>query len=305
MDRAFWQSVIDADGALPAGHTVAELTPELLGYLGSIDPFLRDEVAFEVLAAWIVRDNLYPPDQLRAIGDALADNLTIGLGQQGDDSIFLRSFSALVLNKVIEADNWHATLAEADIRRWMKPALAYTVAERDTRGQVPGHGWAHAIAHAADVLWVLAQSRHLTAPDLALILDTIAARVTARVEQPYLYNEDQRLSFAAMAVFQRNILDLPAAEAWIDRMIHPGGGDWRAPFESLASTVAYHNTTTFLRSLYLQILLGIRPPAWYPDQSFFRSVPALREEIMALLIGALKALDRGFYPKDARDDSHN
>src|SRR4051794_21396157 len=106
MDKAFWQAVLDADGAVPAGHTVTELTPELLGYLGSTDPFLRDDVAFEVLAAWIVRDNLYPPDQLRAIGDVLAHNLTIGLGQQGDDSIFLRSFSALVLDKVIEADNW-------------------------------------------------------------------------------------------------------------------------------------------------------------------------------------------------------
>jgi hypothetical protein len=305
MDRAFWQSVIDADGALPTGHSVAELTPELLGYLGSPDPFLRDEVAFEVLAAWIVRDNLYPPSALRAIGDQLAANLSAGLNTPGDERIFLRSFSALVLNKVVEADNWHAALAEADIRRWMKAALAYAVAERDTRGLLPGQGWAHAVAHAADVLWVLAQSRHLAAADLALILETIAARVTAPSEQPYLYGEDQRLSFAAMAVFQRNILDMPAVEAWVDRMIHPNGGDWRAPFESPASTVAYHNTTTFLRSLYLQLLLGTKPPSWYPDQSFFRRVPALREDIMALLIRALKALDRGFYPKDACDDSHD
>ena len=28
-----------------------------------------------------------------------------------------RSFSALVLNKVVEADNWYPTLEETDIRR--------------------------------------------------------------------------------------------------------------------------------------------------------------------------------------------
>ena len=120
MHKAFWQAVLNADGAVPEGYTAAGLTPELLEYLGSTDPFLRDEVAFEVLAAWITRDGLYAPDELRALGNTLAHNLTIGLGQQNDDSIFLRSFSALVLDKVIEADNWRPSLDEAEIRRWME-----------------------------------------------------------------------------------------------------------------------------------------------------------------------------------------
>jgi hypothetical protein len=33
MDRAFWQSILDADGDVPEGYTVAELTPELLPLL--------------------------------------------------------------------------------------------------------------------------------------------------------------------------------------------------------------------------------------------------------------------------------
>ena len=43
MDKAFWHAVLDADGAVPEGYTAAGLTPELLEYLGSTDPFLRGQ----------------------------------------------------------------------------------------------------------------------------------------------------------------------------------------------------------------------------------------------------------------------
>jgi hypothetical protein len=297
VDKAFWQAILDADGAVPQGYTVTELTPELLRYLGTTDPFLRDEVAFEMLAAWIVRDQRYSPDEMRALGDQLARNLETGLGEQDTNSVFLRSFSALVLDKVIEADNWHACLEAADIRRWMEQGLAYIVAECDLRGRVPDQGWAHAIAHAADLLWVLAQSRHLAAPDLERILDAIAKRITTPVDHVYLYNEDQRLAFAAMGVLQRDLLDLPTVDMWLGRMLRPDH-DWQHVFQSTDTASAYHNTTTFLRSLYFQLLIGINPPAWYPDKSFFERVPALRDQLLPRIVGALKTLDRGFYAKD-------
>lgn len=298
MERAFWQAVLDADGAMPEGHTAAELLPELVGYLGSTDPFLRDEVSFEVLAAWIVRDQRYGADELRALGDQLARNMARGLGELGTDSVFLRSFSALVLNKVIEADNWHALLDPADIRRWLDQALAYIVAERDLRGLVPGKGWAHAIAHAADVLWVLAQSRHLAVADLERILWAVAERVIAPGEQIYLYNEDQRLASAVVAALQRELLDLPTIAAWLGLITEPSADGWSRAFQSAAGAGAYHNTTTFLRSLYLQLLLGIRPPPWYPDPRPFERAPALREPTMGMILGALRELDRGFYAKE-------
>ena len=292
MDKAFWHAVLDADGAVPEGYTAAGLTPELLEYLGSTDPFLRDEVAFEVLAAWITRDGLYTPDELRALGNTLAHNLTIGLGQQNDDSIFLRSFSALVLDKVIEADNWRPSLEKADIRRWMEQGLAYFATERDLRGYVPEKGWAHAVAHTADLLWVLAQSRYLGAADLARLLDAIADKVIAPAEQVYLYGEDQRLAYAATTALLRDQLDLPALEGWLERMARPAH-DWSNTFE----TNTYHNTTTFLRSLYFQLLLGIKPPGWYPDPTFFKRMPAVRDQLLPRIIAALSGLDRGFYAK--------
>ncbi|MFL5800521.1 MAG: DUF2785 domain-containing protein [Roseiflexaceae bacterium] len=298
MDKAFWQAILDADGAVPEGYAVAELTPELLALLGSTDPFLRDEVAMEVLAAWIVRDNLYTPDELRSIGDTLAHNLTVGLGEQGSDSVFLRAFSALVLDKVIEADNWWTLLSPEDIRRWMEQALAYVAVERDLRGYVPGKGWAHALAHTADVLWVLAQSRHMGAADLERILVAIADKVNAPTEYPYLAMEDERLANAVWAGLRRDLLGLPFLSTWLSRLARPFQETPRSEVVIDAhKTNAFHNTRLLLHSLYFQLVLGVRPPPWYTDMSFFMGAPALRDDLLPLVVGTLRAIDPGFYAK--------
>ena len=298
MDKAFWQAILENDCTVPEGHSVASLTPELLGYLGSTDTFLRDEVAFEILAAWIARDGRYQPDVLRALGDTLARNLSAGLGEKGADSVFLRAFSVLVLDKVIEADNWRPSFPQEDIRRWMAQGLEYLAAEQDLRGYVPDKGWAHALAHSADLLWVLAQNRHMNATDLARILEAIADKVTAGADQVYLYGEDQRLAYAVMAALQRDLLDPQVLRSWLERLVHPAGRDWKRAYATQAETNAYQNTTIFLRSLYFQLLLGINPPSWYPDKTFFERTPALRDELLAGILAALRALDRGFYTKE-------
>jgi hypothetical protein len=53
-----------------------------------------------------------------------------------------------------------------------------------------------------------------------------------------------------------------------------------------------------LYSLYFQLTLGVRPPPWYNDVSFFIGTPALRDELLPLVLGALRALDPGFYAKE-------
>ena len=50
MDKAFWQSIVDSDFAVPAGHTVADLTPELLTFLGSTDIEVRDPFGYTIFA---------------------------------------------------------------------------------------------------------------------------------------------------------------------------------------------------------------------------------------------------------------
>jgi hypothetical protein len=128
MERGFWQSIAAADFALPANHSLADLTEELLGYLGSPDGDLRDDVALTTLATWIDAGR-YSAGELRAIAGRTAQNLRHGLGATADDTVFLRSFSALILGSVIDYDNSRPFLEPAEVRQILDQALDYLAAE--------------------------------------------------------------------------------------------------------------------------------------------------------------------------------
>jgi len=49
MEKQFWKAIQDNECKIPDGHTVNSLTPELLSFLGSTDPELRDDLAYAIL----------------------------------------------------------------------------------------------------------------------------------------------------------------------------------------------------------------------------------------------------------------
>jgi hypothetical protein len=267
METSFWQGILDAKGAVPAGHDLPALTAELLTALGSPDPHLRDVVAYPLLAQWVSEDR-YSTDELRAMIAQLAGNLKTGLGEAGTDSVFLRAFSALMLAEIIYQDNKRSFFKETDVRGVLEAALAYYPEERDLRGYLPGPGWAHAVAHGADLLWVLAGSRFLAASDLEHILDALATNVAPPVAQVYLYNEDTRMARAAAGVLRRDLVSLPFLSAWLDRLARPNGrvigieSFFAGEPPAIASQIdvcLLHNTRQFLRSLHFAILAGEFP----------------------------------------------
>jgi hypothetical protein len=227
----------------------------------------------------------------------MAHNLTVGIGEYGTDSVFLRAFSVLVLDKVIDADNRQPYLDEAQIREWLDQGLAYLKNERDGRGWVPGKGWAHAIAHASDLFWVLTRSRYLGEADLERILKTIADKIIEPIGYAYIYEEDDRLVSAVMSALLRDLLEMPFLTVWLDRLAHPAGQIAWTAVQNLINTderlaFARHNTITFLRSLYFQLLLGNNP-----HPSFTNRAPAVRDALLPHILDALKAMDRWVYAK--------
>src|SRR5262249_22182256 len=135
----------------------------------------------------------------------LAANLMHGLGERETDSIFLRTFSVLLLAEIVHYDNARQFLDQAEVRQLLELALVYLEAERDLRGWVPEKGWAHSVAHTADLLYVLARSRHLDSPDLRRLLDGIGGKL-ASGGSFYICGEDERLVRAIVAVVEREML---------------------------------------------------------------------------------------------------
>jgi hypothetical protein len=281
MEKAFWQDIIASEYVVPPGNTITTLTPELLAYLGATDRALRDEIAYPVLDAWIYGGR-YTPDELLAMAARMVANLHVGLGEVDADSVFLRTFSALILAALAGYENERHFADERDVRRWLDAGLEYLAAERDLRGYVAVKGWAHSAAHTADLLRMLAKSRYLRAAELERILDAIAVKVSTPVAHVYLYQEDERLAYAVRIALGRNLLGLTFLRAWLGRMTQPEG--WRDAYTDEAAVSACHNVTTFLRSLYFQLTFAPNPPAVVP-------------ELMPLIGEALKRLDIGFYKR--------
>lgn len=252
MQKEFWLEIRKNQYALPEGCDLILLTEELFGYLRSTDPELRDIIGYETFGNW-VEMGLYSPDQLRAYALRLQLDLQEGLGETESDSLFLRAFAVLFLAEIIFQDNRQNFLDGDEIKNLLAKALAYLEAEADPRGYVKDKGWGHALAHTADLLLELASNRHVHAGDLALMLNSIAAKLVSSNYWIYVNGEDDRLARAVMAAFKRDLLDAPTLEAWLGSLLSPETIHWKGSWNEEASTVAYFNTRNFLRSLALYV----------------------------------------------------
>lgn len=295
MDQELLRAIVAADYAVPVGQTAEELSGPLLAALGSPDPVLREPTP-DILGVWIER-GLYTPAELRAMAARMTDNLANGLGEQETNSVFLRTFSLLVLTSIVNQDNVQPFYDGADLRAILERVLAYAGAERDLRGYIQGGGWAHAAAHTGDVLWVLASNRYLDAADLERILDAIAVLVAPPTGHVYLYNEEERLAHATLGVLHRRLVPALALAAWLERLVHPGGCDLGfAALLSASDAGRRHNTIAFLRALYFQVAgLTYGPdalpsglPAYIAEQ--IRQAPRLADDVLPRLAEALRAI---------------
>jgi len=248
MEKQFWLDIREKQFTLPDGHSAAALTEELFSYLDSTDPVLRDLIAYETFANWLEK-GLYSEQELRAYIMRLILNLQTGLGDRDTDAVFMRAFSVLFLAEIVYYDNQHPFLDKDEVLNLLARGLNYLEEELDPRGYVPEKGWAHALAHTADLLYVLALNRHLGREDLEGILQGIGQKLIVPTDWVYVHGEEDRLARAVVAVYQRQL----ASHDWL-AIFAPGGDDqWHDAFKSRSRQNALFNTKTFLRALYLRI----------------------------------------------------
>ncbi|MDN5892952.1 MAG: DUF2785 domain-containing protein [Nocardioides sp.] len=255
MASTFWEQVRATGLEVPTDRPLDELTTELTIMLGSSDPGRRDDTAYHVLATWISR-GVYD-DLLGGLGDGMTAGLTVGLGESGSDSVFRRSFSALILAECLDRNNVVDVLPRDTVLVWGDHLSSWFVREKDLRGHVADKGWAHAVAHGADAVGVLGQVHDFGAPELTVLLDVIADRVLAPTDQRLLHGEADRVAAATLAILRRDIVPLNVLEPWLARIGAAAGAH--------EDQVPAFNTQAFLRALHLQLAIGRRHPAVRAD----------------------------------------
>jgi len=253
MDKFFWKTIQENDYAIPADHTPTSLTAELFLYLGSADPELRDEIAYETFANFLKRD-YYSLEEIEIYVANLLANLETGIGKTDSDSIFLRSFSVLFLAEIVHNDNKTPRLKKTILKTILEKVLWYLAEEKDPRGYVKGKGWAHALAHTADLLLALGKSQNTAKRDHQMILNDIRAKLTRSTNWAYVHGEDDRLSGAVLEIFRRSTLTATFLKKWLKSFLEPEEETWKNAWTKEESTRAFFNVRNFLRSLYLQIV---------------------------------------------------
>jgi hypothetical protein len=257
----YWKQVAASGLAVPQDRPLDDLTAELTRMLGDADPETRDGTAYPTLATWVTR-GVYD-DLLSGLGDGMAAGLGVGLGERETDSVFRRSFSALILGECIGRDNQRPLVPGSKVLEWGDRLATWLLRERDLRGFVPGKGWAHAVAHGADALGTLAQSPHVAVNELTVLLDVIADRLLLPVDRLFSNGEPDRLAGATMAVLRRDIVTMKVLEPWIARIAASAAA--RASYDDRDPHLRSGNAEAYLRALYLQLALGTQPPECRSD----------------------------------------
>ncbi|WP_416956950.1 DUF2785 domain-containing protein [Nocardioides sp. T5] len=262
MSLGYWDQVQRAGFEVPSDRPLDDLTAELTTMLGSTEPEVRDGTAFPAFATWIER-GVYD-DLLSGLGDGMAAGLSVGIGEVGTDTVFRRSFSALILAVCLERDNAQHLVPGRKVMEWGDRLATWFLGERDTRGWVPGKGWAHAVAHGADAIGALGESPHLAGPEHALLLDVLAERLlTQPADEPLVAGEPDRIAVAVMQILRRNTLGTDELEPWVHR-IGAAGNPFAAPVDHDPYAPAAA-AQAFLRALFVQLSLAPEPPSVRPD----------------------------------------
>ncbi|WNS42873.1 DUF2785 domain-containing protein [Paenibacillus sp. MMS20-IR301] len=216
--------------------------------IGSTDAELRDDLIYTTLSHWIPGESL-TVDELQQLLPVILDDqhLQFKSGETATDSVFTRSFSLLVLPLLFTRHRQSPFLTSRQIHQIKDKVLDSILAERDYRGYDEDKGWAHAIAHGADVLDELAQCPELDYDDLVNILDVVQAKVTI-TERIYSDGEDERLVRPIISVLNRQLLSQAYVEQWIQ-----GFGEAEKSPDFLPAFRQRYNIKNFLKSLYFRV----------------------------------------------------
>ncbi|MBK7642980.1 MAG: DUF2785 domain-containing protein [Planctomycetes bacterium] len=248
-DKPFWRAIVAANYAPPQGADVPELARELAATAGSTDPELRDELGFEISSRWVRRPGILGDEDVRALLNEHLEHIHEGLGEGEGDGVFLRAFSALHLAQFVARDLRTPYLDDEQRARLVHAACRVLREERDRRGWVVGKGWAHAIAHSADLLANLAREPQLTPQLQSMMLDAL----DGALEGAYSFGESGRLAAVLAYLATRADFVEPELERHLAQWAREAKEVWTTqPFDP----AAFHKAEN-VKSLLKDVLLGI------------------------------------------------
>lgn len=230
------------------------LLQEMLAHIGSVDAELRDHLIYRTFIE-LLSDNLFTPQQLHYLFETAIseDFLYLHIGEKATDSVFTRSFSALLVAGLLAKDAELLVLNDDDLHIFFKKIGRYLLLEQDIRGYVQDKGWAHSIAHGADLAATTIKHPKFDLQYAPSILH--ALKLVTWKDNVYINDEEERLINIVDALLQQNYSEealIEFVEQAFDR------------FEMHLMTQGYNNsffsgrtcTLNFMKTLYFSLKMN-------------------------------------------------
>jgi len=296
--------IMENNFEIPPESTLTELTPILIEKLGSTDSDIR-EGCLEILYAWIMNGE-YDNTTLISLGDQFISLILTGLDEEESDFVFLRSFAALEIAGILEFDGKcekgeiegrNSFLTPETVKRWFNAAVKYYQEEKDYRSYVIGKGWAHSIAHGADLFRNFAKHRLTQKEEILQILQAFKQKLSSPSIIVFKGKEELRIALAVYTALLRNKLEIYEIKNWLSSIYDPLQGkhfwDFIKEPEKLNT---YFHRERFFKDFFLMIKFGISRKGFLA-QAYYNNVLKNRDKILKLLEQFILNLNDSFYYK--------
>lgn len=230
------------------------LIEKMLSNIGSTDPELRDKLIFNTFCTLIEKDYLNK-NQMEHIIEVCLNNLFLGIDKIESDLVFTRSFSSLTIGLLLQKDREQSFLKEEVVLSIINKSTEYLNLEKDIRGYVETKGWAHSIAHGADLLVEAVKhplfNNNLSSVYLETIKECLFKKSTTKA--PFVDGEEERLIVVLEALIEKG-LTTDEMITWISEISNTLNNLKSEEGYSLNFFWKRSNVINFLRGLYFRLL---------------------------------------------------
>lgn len=236
------------DYQLREDEQLQDFLPLLLEFIGDPDPDVRDELIYPTFYKWITEQKRFTDEELRDLLTVLIDeqHLFYQIGNQGDDSVFTRTFSVLPIALIIQRHREKPFLDAVDFKHLKDSLLRYYREEKDLRGYLAEGGWAHSAAHGADALDELVQCPESDAAVQHAVLEAIQLMLTNGYHI-FCEEEDERIATIVDTMINNNLIPEQEIIDWLNNLAQCGS--WP---RNRAQVITRVNSKNFLRCLYFR-----------------------------------------------------
>lgn len=226
-----------------------QLAKTLIENIGNHDSLIRDGLIYPTLATLFYYDHLSKEDIIKFTKTLIGEKgMKYDMPNYYELSVLTRSFSLLAIVIIIYRQRKDQVLPNELFNLLYTEFMDYFRNETDFRGHIDEIGWAHSVAHSADVFTQLFKSEELDESKFIDMFNVIRERFMINT-YVFMSDEDERMVTAIVEALDRNIMKQDFILEWIDGF---------RSFEKLAKFPEDYNVDinirNLLRSLYFRLL---------------------------------------------------